>query len=221
MPVRNKRTPSNNSYLGTITGLTEEEKKAIGDSGLLDKAASKLVYDNGFILLDKDGKIIEGQDAPVIFTDKFNVEDNKIDVATDDVDSETLKINGSGSTLISIQVGNTTYTIPYANYVLLTDFNTKMATKQNKLTAGDNITIVNDVISSTGGGGSSLPTDPTDDGTYALGNKVEGGVATHEWSGTEDVDMVELPAVDTGTDGTYVLKATVASGAVTYSWVKE
>lgn len=66
-----------------------------------------------------------------------------------------------------------------------------------------------------------LPDNPTDDGSYVLGNTVASGTSEHTWNSTEDVDFVSLPAVDTSTDGTYVLKATVASGAVTYSWIKE
>lgn len=34
MPVRNKRTPSNNSYLGEITGITEQEKQVLKDAGI-------------------------------------------------------------------------------------------------------------------------------------------------------------------------------------------
>lgn len=75
------------------------------------------------------------------------------------------------------------------------------------------------LLSDVSGGG--LPTNPTDDGSYVLGNNVSSGESTHSWSSTESVDFVSLPAVDTSTDGTYTLKAIVSSGEVTFSWVKE
>ena len=61
------------------------------------------------------------------------------------------------------------------NYV-----DTIAATKQNTLTAGANITIENNVISSTGGG-SNIPAAPTTDGTYVLKCAVVNGVATYSW----------------------------------------
>lgn len=160
MPVKNSNHLSNQSYNGVITGLTEDEKKAIDDSGLLDKAASKLVYDNGFILLDKDGKVIEGQDDPVTFTDKFNVEENTIDintldigmtdVAIDNVSSVDIKFNvsGTGTPLTSIKVGNTLYTNAHtdaytkaqadAKFETITDFN---SFKQTAVITSGNQTI--------------------------------------------------------------------------------
>lgn len=323
MPVKNLNHFSNQSYDGRITGLTEDEKKAIDASGLLDNAASKLIYDNGLILLDKFGNVIEGQDDPVTFSDKFNVESNLVDINTYDTDllnvtiedvssiAITMNASGSGTTLTSIKLGDTLYTIPYSNYVTISDFNTFKNTavttntaqtisgaktfsnpikvdeidnsngnamvryksseaknvfggvnydnvlmgksdrpyyskdgsdfvgveialksdsdaKQDALVSGTNIKTINNEsilgsgnITIEGGGGSSLPDDPTTDGTYALVNNVSNGSGTQSWSDVEGVDMVELPAVDTSTDGTYVLKATVSSGAVTYSWVKE
>ena len=81
--------------------------------------------------------------------------------------------------------------------------------------SGEELALLSDV----GGGG--LPTDPTTDGSYVLGNDVSSGEGSHSWSATEKVDFVSLPAVDTTTDGTYVLKAVVSSGELTFSWVKE
>lgn len=86
MPVKNINHFSNQSYNGRITGLSEDEKKAIDDSGLLDNTASKLIYDEGLILLDKFGNVIEGQDDPVKFSDKFNVENNLVDFSVESVD---------------------------------------------------------------------------------------------------------------------------------------
>lgn len=51
--------------------------------------------------------------------------------------------------------------------------------KINPYTAGTGISISNNVISATGG--SSLPTDPSTDGTYYLSSVVASGVATHSW----------------------------------------
>lgn len=75
------------------------------------------------------------------------------------------------------------------------------------------------LLSDIGSGG--LPTNPTDDGSYVLGNDVSSGESSHSWSATESIDFVSLPAVDTSTDGSYTLKAIVSSGEVTFSWVKE
>ena len=55
---------------------------------------------------------------------------------------------------------------------LVTLIKNALTGKQNTLTAGSGIDITNDVISSTGGG-SSLPTDPSTDGSYKLVNTVE------------------------------------------------
>jgi len=56
--------------------------------------------------------------------------------------------------------------------------NTSLPAKQDVLTAGEGITIENNVISATGG---SLPTDPSTDGTYFLQNVVSSGTATQSW----------------------------------------
>ncbi len=266
MPVKNTRTPTNNSFLGEITGLTEKEKKVIADAGLGD-GASKLTYDDGFILLDKSGKVIEGQDNPVTFDESFTIADNVVKVNTDDVSMVDIAVNvsGSGTTLTSLKIGNTLYTIPYSDYVTI---NTAQTISGDKTFTG--LVKTNEIDNTNGNalvryksteavnvyGGANyncllmgkgdrpyyskdgsdftgvelalmsdvesvLPDNPTDDGSYVLGNTVASGSATKEWNSTEDVDFVSLPAVDTSTDGAYVLKATVASGAVTYSWVKE
>lgn len=315
MPVKNTRTPTNNSFLGEITGLTEKEKKVIADAGLGD-GASKLTYDDGFILLDKSGKVIEGQDNPVTFDESFTIADNVVKVNTDDVSMVDIAVNvsGSGTTLTSLKIGNTLYTIPYSDYVTIntaqtisgdktftglvktneidnTNGNALVRYKSTEAVnvygganyncllmgkgdrpyyskdgsdfTGEALLLAKDIESLiryrsdpvdvlvgnsnyklflTGAavrpryipyvGNASdlalmsdvesvLPDNPTDDGSYVLGNTVASGSATKEWNSTEDVDFVSLPAVDTSTDGAYVLKATVASGAVTYSWVKE
>ena len=53
-------------------------------------------------------------------------------------------------------------------------------TKQDKLVAGDNITISGNVISSTGGG-SELPVYPTDNGNYNLAVEINNGISTLKW----------------------------------------
>ena len=66
---------------------------------------------------------------------------------------------------------------------LVTLIKNALTGKQNRLTAGSGIDITNDVISSTGGG-SSLPTDPSTDGSYKLVNTVETDSGTQEQTGT-------------------------------------
>lgn len=66
---------------------------------------------------------------------------------------------------------------------LVTLIKNALTGKQNTLTAGSGIDITNDVISSTGGG-SSLPTDPSTDGSYKLVNTVETDSETQEQTGT-------------------------------------
>lgn len=34
MPVKNRRLPTNDQYLGEITGLTEKEKKVLEEAGI-------------------------------------------------------------------------------------------------------------------------------------------------------------------------------------------
>lgn len=65
-------------------------------------------------------------------------------------------------------------------YATTTALGTGLARKQDTLTAGTNITIdSNNVISAAGG--SSLPTDPSTDGTYFLSNTISSGVSTKAW----------------------------------------
>ena len=65
-------------------------------------------------------------------------------------------------------------------YATTTALGTGLARKQDTLTAGTNITIdSNNVISAAGG--SSLPTDPSSDGTYFLSNTLSSGVSTKAW----------------------------------------
>lgn len=66
---------------------------------------------------------------------------------------------------------------------LVTLIKNALSGKQNTLTAGSGIDITNNVISSTGGG-SSLPTDPSTDGSYKLVNTVETDSETQEQTAT-------------------------------------
>lgn len=253
MPVKNVNHLSNQSYNGKIVGLTEEEKKAIDDSGLLDNAASKLIYDEGLILLDKFGNVIEGQDDPVKFSDKFNVEDNLVDVNTYDTDlldvdidevssiAITMNASGSGTTLTSIKLGDTLYTIPYSSYVTISDFNTFKTTAVT--------TNTDQTISGTKTFTSHVKTDEVDNtnGNAMVryksteGKNVFGGVNygcvlmgstdrpyySKDGSDFNGVELALKSDITSGgsslpddptTDGDYALVNNVSSGSGTHSW---
>ena len=80
-----------------------------------------------------------------------------------------------------------------ANYSTTEEMNNAISnhhdsTKQDTLTAGDNITIQNNVISATGGGsGSSLPEYPTTNGNYSLIAVIKDGISSLSWKSISGV----------------------------------
>ena len=80
-----------------------------------------------------------------------------------------------------------------ANYSTTEEMNNAISnhhdsTKQDTLTAGDNITIENNVISATGGGsGSSLPEYPTTNGNYSLIAVIKDGISSLSWKSISGV----------------------------------
>ena len=80
-----------------------------------------------------------------------------------------------------------------ANYSTTEEMNNAISnhhdsTKQDKLTAGNNITIENNVISATGGGsGSSLPEYPTENGNYSLIAVIKDGISSLSWKSISGV----------------------------------
>lgn len=80
-----------------------------------------------------------------------------------------------------------------ANYSTTEEMNNAISnhhdsTKQDKLTAGANITIENNVISATGGGsGSSLPEYPTTNGNYSLIAVIKDGISSLSWKSISGV----------------------------------
>lgn len=80
-----------------------------------------------------------------------------------------------------------------ANYSTTEEMNNAISnhhdsTKQDKLTAGNNITIENNVISATGGGGgSSLPEYPTTNGNYSLIAVIKDGISSLSWKSISGV----------------------------------
>ena len=80
-----------------------------------------------------------------------------------------------------------------ANYSTTEEMNNAISnhhdsTKQDKFTAGDNITIENNVISATGGGsGSSLPEYPTTNGNYSLIAVIKDGISSLSWKSVASI----------------------------------
>ena len=80
-----------------------------------------------------------------------------------------------------------------ANYSTTEEMNNAISnhhdsTKQDTLTAGDNITIENNVISATGGGGgSSLPEYPTTNGNYSLIAVIKDGISSLSWKSVASI----------------------------------
>lgn len=80
-----------------------------------------------------------------------------------------------------------------ANYSTTEEMNNAISnhhdsTKQDTLTAGDNITIENNVISATGGGsGSSLPEYPTENGNYSLIAVIKDGISSLSWKSVASI----------------------------------
>ena len=80
-----------------------------------------------------------------------------------------------------------------ANYSTTEEMNNAISnhhdsTKQDTLTAGSNITIENNVISATGGGGgSSLPEYPTTNGNYSLIAVIKDGISSLSWKSISGV----------------------------------
>lgn len=82
--------------------------------------------------------------------------DNAIKTLSDNIENELdLKANKS-NVYTKIETTNAINTA-VADKITETEFNTELNKKQDKLIAGDNITIENNVISSSGGGGTSIP----------------------------------------------------------------
>lgn len=66
---------------------------------------------------------------------------------------------------------------------LASTIKSELADKQDTLTAGSGISIINNVISATGGGGGgSLPDYPTTDGFYNLMVEIDGQTQTLSWN---------------------------------------
>ena len=80
-----------------------------------------------------------------------------------------------------------------ANYSTTEEMNNAISnhhdsTKQDTLTAGSNITIENNVISATGGGGgSSLPEYPTTNGNYSLIAVIKDGISSLSWKSVASI----------------------------------
>ena len=140
---------------------------------------------------------------PAEYVKSAEVADNKLTLTKQD--NTVVEFEGGGSytlpvasttTLGGVKVDGTSITI--ADGVISTDLPTKTSdltndsgfitneyhdiTKQDKLVAGDNITISGNVISSTGGGGGGSYTLPVAS-TYALGGVMVGGMGFAKPSG--------------------------------------
>lgn len=106
MPIKNRRTPSNDSFLGEITGINEREKKILEDAGIggggkkLNTYTGVAVYQDGYMAFDS-----VSLDKTIPSTEEeFNLKitDNNI-VATYEV---TMKKYGVMDTGVVIYVGN-------------------------------------------------------------------------------------------------------------------
>lgn len=91
--------------------------------------------------------------------------------------------------------------VPTEFYLTPDDTDEKLAAKQDKLTAGTNITIVDNVISATGGGGSGFDFEGTKaefDAAVAAGTITEDSVSliTDDVDGDNVATKAELQAVD-------------------------
>lgn len=110
------------------------------------------------------------------------------------------------------------------------DLIAQISEKQDKLTAGTNITIEDGVISATDTTYTAGPgIEIASDNLIRTNVSIAGGL-NYNNNGNMIVDnsvvafksdLTAIPNCEETTDGTYVLKATVSSGVVTYTWVLE
>ena len=117
--------------------------------------------------VDEDGTIHAHATTPVATTTT---------IGSVKPDGTTITIDSKG--VITANIPTKTSDLTNDSDFITTEYHD--ITKQDKLVAGDNITISGSVISSTGGG-SELPVYPTDNGNYNLAVEINNGVSTLKW----------------------------------------
>ena len=181
---------------------TKTELSAVENKIPAEYVKSAAVADNKLTLTKQDNTVVEFEGGsytlPVASTTTLG--GVKPDETTTTVDEDgTIHAHdttpiATTTTVGSVKPDGTTITVD-SNGVITADIPTKISeltndsnfitteyhdiTKQDKLVAGDNITISDNVISSTGG--SELPVYPTDNGNYNLAVEINNGISTLKW----------------------------------------
>ena len=152
---------------------TKTELSAVENKIPAEYVKSAAVADNKLTLTKQDNTVVEFEGGGGSYT---------LPVAS----TTTLGgVKSDGTTITIDSKGVITANIPTKTSDLTNDSNFITTeyhdiTKQDKLVAGDNITISGNVISSTGGG-SELPVYPTDNGNYNLAVEINNGISTLKW----------------------------------------
>ena len=152
---------------------TKTELSAVENKIPAEYVKSAAVADNKLTLTKQDNTVVEFEGGGGSYT---------LPVASTTTlggvkpDGTTITIDSNG--VITANIPTKTSDLTNDSDFITTEYHD--STKQDKLVAGDNITISGNVISATGGG-SELPVYPTDNGNYNLAVEINNGISTLKW----------------------------------------
>ena len=152
---------------------TKTELSAVENKIPAEYVKSAVVADNKLTLTKQDNTVVEFEGGGGSYT---------LPVASTTTlggvkpDGTTITIDSNG--VITANIPTKTSDLTNDSDFITTEYHD--STKQDKLVAGDNITISGNGISATGGG-SELPVYPTDNGNYNLAVEINNGISTLKW----------------------------------------
>ena len=152
---------------------TKTELSAVENKIPAEYVKSAAVADNKLTLTKQDNTVVEFEGGGGSYT---------LPVASTTTlggvkpDGTTITIDSNG--VITANIPTKTSDLTNDSDFITTEYHD--STKQDKLVAGDNITISGNGISATGGG-SELPVYPTDNGNYNLAVEINNGISTLKW----------------------------------------
>lgn len=188
-----------NGKTGTVS-LTASDVGALPSTTAIPTKTSDLTNDSGFLTSAGAVTSFNGQHGAVTYTAPVTSVNGQTGAVTvPDTDTTyTLSMAGNVITLtpssgtassITLPVSETEWGDITGTLANQTDLQTALNAKQNTLTAGDNITIENNVISASGGGGSDL---------YELVNTytvTDADVSSIYWNQDSDGNALDLNAL--------------------------